>query len=67
MKVIIGKKGDRPSWDNVKWAQFRTPLECSAAKKYLGWKPVSDLETFLGEAIDPHLRPIHPQDLRITG
>jgi Nucleoside-diphosphate-sugar epimerases len=67
MKRIVGKSGDRPSWDNLKWWQFRTQLDCSAAKKYLGWKPVSDLETFLREAIDPHLRPIHPQDLRLTG
>jgi nucleoside-diphosphate-sugar epimerase len=67
MKVIVGKKGDRPSWHNLKCEQVRTQLDCSAAKKYLGWKPVSDLETFLREAVDPHLRPVHPQDLRLTG
>lgn len=67
MKVIVGKQGDRPSWHNLKCEQVRTQLDCSAAKRYLGWKPVSDLETFLREAVDPHLRPIHPQDLRITG
>jgi nucleoside-diphosphate-sugar epimerase len=67
MKVSVGKESGRPSWDNMKWLQFRTQLDCSAAKKYLGWKSVSDLETFLREAVDPHLRPIDPQDLRLTG
>jgi len=67
MKRIVGKAGDRPSWHTLKCEQVRTQLDCSAAKKYLGWKPVSDLETFLREAVDPHLRPIHPEDLRLTG
>ncbi len=67
MKLIVGKKANRPRWRTLKGEQVRTQLDCSAAKKYLGWKPVSDLETFLREAVDPHLRPIHPQDLRLTG
>jgi nucleoside-diphosphate-sugar epimerase len=67
MKLVVGKDAHRPSWDNTKWEQFRTQLDCSAAKTYLGWRPVADLETFLREAVDPHLRPIHPQDLRLTG
>jgi nucleoside-diphosphate-sugar epimerase len=67
IKAAVGKKGDRPNRHTLKCEQVRTQLDCSAAKKYLGWKPVSDLETFLQEAVDPHLRPIHPQDLRLTG
>lgn len=67
MKVAVGKQGDRPSWLAVKCQTVRTQLDCSAAKKLLGWKPVSDLETFLREAVDPHLRPVDPNDFRITG
>jgi nucleoside-diphosphate-sugar epimerase len=67
MKRMVGKEADRPSWHSLKCEQVRTQLDCSAAKEHLGWKPVSDLETFLREAVDPHLRPIHPQDLRLTG
>jgi nucleoside-diphosphate-sugar epimerase len=66
IKVAVGRKDGRPSWHALKCEQVRTQLDCSAAKTYLGWKPVSDLEMFLGEAVDPHLRPIHPQDLRLT-
>ena len=64
VKVAVGKKGDRPSWHTLKCDQVRTQLDCSAAKRYLNWKPVADLETFLREAVDPHLRPIPPGDLR---
>ena len=67
IKSAVGKKDSRPNWHSLKCEQVRTQLDCSAAKKYLGWKPVSDLETFLREAVDPHLRQIHPQDLRLTG
>jgi len=66
-KRLVKKEADRPSFHALECDQTRTPLDCSAAKKYLGWKPVSDLETFLKEAVDPHLRSIHPDDLRITG
>jgi len=67
IKRVVGKQGDPPSWHTIKCETVRTQIDCSAAKKYLAWKPVLDLETFLREAVDPHLRPIHPQDLRITG
>jgi nucleoside-diphosphate-sugar epimerase len=67
IKVAVGKKDSRPSWHTLKCEQVRTQLDCSAAKKYLAWKPVTDLETFLREAVDPHLRPIHAQDLRLAG
>lgn len=67
VKLAVGRQTKRPSWHTLKCDQIRTQLDCSAAKKFLNWKPVSDLETFLREAIDPHLRPIHPQDLRLSG
>lgn len=67
IKLMVGKESQRPHWHNLKCEQVRTQLDCSAAKKHLGWKPVSDQETFLREAIDAHLRPIHIQDLRLTG
>lgn len=67
IKAAVGKKSNRPNWHTLKCDQVRTQLDCSAAKKSLGWKPVSDLETFLREAIDPHLRTIPANDLRVTG
>ena len=65
LKVALRKNGDRPSLHTLKCDQMRTQLDCSAAKEYLNWKPASDLDIFLREAIDPHLRPILPEDLRL--
>jgi nucleoside-diphosphate-sugar epimerase len=64
-KTALRKNKDWPTWHALKCEQMQTQLDCSAAKKCLDWKPVADLETFLQEAIDPHLRPILPGDLRL--
>ena len=40
-------------------------IDCSLAKRVLGWKPVSDREEFFHKAIDPHIPPFHPTDLRL--
>jgi nucleoside-diphosphate-sugar epimerase len=42
-----------------------TDIDCSQAKELLGWKPEADREAFFREAIDSHLKPIKPGDLRL--
>lgn len=66
IKRAVGKQADRPSWRSLKADQVLTQIDCSAAKRLLNWKPVSDLETFLREAVDPHIRPVPPGDLRLA-
>jgi len=63
-KRAVGRCDLRPVWHNYKASQLMTQFDCSAAKRLLGWQPVSDLETFLREAVDPHLRPVPEGDLR---
>jgi len=65
IKKIVGKDGDYPSWHGLKFERVIAQVDCSGAKKYLGWKPCSELETFLREAVDSHLRPIPRSDLRL--
>jgi nucleoside-diphosphate-sugar epimerase len=67
IKNAVGSPADSLSLHAWKSEQVRTQLDCSAAKRLLGWTPVADQEIFLREAVDPHLRPVHPGDLRLTG
>ncbi len=53
------------SWHELKNAPQRTWLDCSAAKSDLGWRPVADRDEFIRRAIDCHLTPLHPRDLRV--
>ena len=66
-KLALGCKNNvrQGSWHELKHAQMRTSLDCSAAKKLLGWRPVADRDEFVRRAIDCHLRPLHPSDLRL--
>ena len=41
-------------------------LDCSEAKRMLGWNPISDPDEFYREAIDSHLQPLRPGDLRLN-
>lgn len=43
-----------------------TDLDCSLAKRLLGWKPVSDKDEFIHSAIGCHVPPILPGDLRLS-
>lgn len=54
-----------PSWHDLKSATKRSQLDCTAAKTRLGWRPNGNVEDFARRAIDPHLRPIPPGDLRL--
>ena len=45
--------------------RMSAPLDCSLAKRMLGWKPVSDRDEFIRRAIDCHIQPIPEGDLRL--
>jgi nucleoside-diphosphate-sugar epimerase len=65
-KLALGCKSNvwQGSWYELKHAQLRSSLDCSAAKEALGWRPVADRDEFVRRAIDCHVRPLHPRDLR---
>lgn len=66
-KLALGCKNNVwQSWHELKNAPQRTWLDCSAAKKVLGWRPVADRDEFVRRAIDCHLKPLHPDDLRLS-
>jgi nucleoside-diphosphate-sugar epimerase len=66
-KLALGCKNNvwQGSWYELKHAQLRTSLDCSAVKDLLGWRPVADRDEFVRRAIDCHLRPLHLGDLRL--
>lgn len=55
-----------PSFRDLKSRSLRAPFDCSATKRVLGWRPVSNLDDFLRQAIDASLPAIHPSDLRLV-
>ena len=54
------------SYYDMKSRSMRTQMDCSLAKRVLGWNPNASMEVFLREAIDCHLPPIAEGDLRRT-
>jgi nucleoside-diphosphate-sugar epimerase len=68
MKVAARKPGNTfPSYRDLKSRSLATQFDCSAAKTKLGWRPNANLEHFWAEAIDAHIRPVPPGDLRLAG
>ena len=66
LKVAAGKRENPfPSIRDLRSNSLRTQLDCSAAKRDLGWRPVTDRQTFIAKAILPHVRPVVPGDLRL--
>ena len=66
-KKVLGRKDNvRQSWHELKNAPQRTWIDCSAAKNALGWRPVADRDELIRRAIDCHLSPLHPADLRLA-
>lgn len=55
----------RVSYRDLLSLTMAADLDCSEAKALLGWKPESDREVFFREAIDSHLKPVKPGDLRL--
>ena len=65
IKEMVHKPDNsRNSYRDLRSLTMAADLDCSAAKKLLGWQPETDRETFLREAVDSHLEPFHPGDLR---
>jgi nucleoside-diphosphate-sugar epimerase len=46
-------------------ATMSAPLDCSLAKRLLGWKPVSDENEFRKEALLSNIPPLPPGDIRL--
>lgn len=53
-----------PSYRDIKSRGLVSQIDCSAAKRYLGWTPNSDQELFYREAVQSNLRPFAEGDLR---
>ena len=62
----LARKSDNSAvpYRDTKSVAMATDLDCSLAKRLLGWKPVADRDEFIRRAIDYHVRPILPGDLR---
>ncbi len=66
VKAALRKPGNAwPYYRDLKCNAFFADLDCSQAKRLLGWQPMADREAFLREAIDSQLPPIPPGDLRL--
>jgi nucleoside-diphosphate-sugar epimerase len=66
VKVVARKpENPFPRMRDLKSRSFRATFDCSAAKQDLGWRPNADRDVFIRLAIDSHLRPIAPGDLRM--
>ena len=65
-KKAGGTEGRFPTYRDFKSAATVSDIDCSAAKRLLDWRPNAELDFFIREAIDSHLRPVHPHDLRLN-
>ena len=66
IKRVGGAEGWFPSYREFKSAAMYSDIDCSAAKRLLDWRPNADVEYFIHEAINSHLAPVHPHDLRLN-
>jgi len=68
MLKILARKPENPfpSFHDLRSNSLRANIDCSAAKRDLGWRPVADRQTFIARAILPNIRPVVPGDLRLT-
>lgn len=64
--AMRSKNNLRLSYHELKTLPQRTSLDCSAARALLGWRPVDDIEEFVRRAIDCHVVPPRPGDLRLS-
>ena len=64
-RLVAGKVGERQYYRDMISSAMVTQIDNSGAKKLLGWKPNANREYFIQEAIDSHLQPILPGDLRL--
>jgi nucleoside-diphosphate-sugar epimerase len=66
IKKAGGTPGRFPTYRDVKSSAMISNIDCSAAKRMLDWRPNADVSYFIQEAIESHLQPIHPHDLRLN-
>jgi nucleoside-diphosphate-sugar epimerase len=67
IKFIVRKPNSGgPGLRDLKSLTMAADLDCSEAKRLLGWEPVTDREVFFREALDAHLKPFQAGDLRLT-
>ena len=67
LKAAARKANNVPiSYRDLKSLTMAADLDCSDAKKLLGWTPESDREAFFREAIGSHLKPMAPGDIRAS-
>ena len=64
-KMIRGDAGTGATFRDLQSLTMTADLDCSQAKTLLGWTPVTDPQRFFAEAIDSHLKPFKPGDLRL--
>jgi nucleoside-diphosphate-sugar epimerase len=65
VKALVRKPHIGNSYRDLQSLTMAADLDCSAARKLLGWEPETDRDVFFREAIDVHLKRIHPGDLRL--
>ncbi len=67
VKVLARKKENPfPSWHDLKSRTMARWIDNQLAKRHLGWLPANDRESFLDEAIGPHVRIFPRGDLRFA-
>ena len=65
VKKLVRKPGAVwPSYRDLKCNAVFADLDCSLAKRVLGWRPNDNFDVFVREALDCHLTPVDPDDLR---
>jgi nucleoside-diphosphate-sugar epimerase len=66
IKKVGGVETRFPTYRDLKSNAMHSDIDCSAAKRLLDWRPNADIDYFIHEAIDSHLPPVHPHDLRLN-
>jgi nucleoside-diphosphate-sugar epimerase len=66
IKAVARKPGNVSApYRDVQSVSMSSNLDCSLAKRVLGWAPVSDRAEFFHQAIDVHLQSIPAGDIRL--
>jgi nucleoside-diphosphate-sugar epimerase len=65
-KAALGRKDNVwQTWHELQTIPQSAWIDCAAAKSLLGWRPVDDHGEFVRRAVDCHLTPLLPGDLRV--
>ncbi len=66
IKKMLGRSGERQYYHDMVSSAMYSQIDNRAAKQLLNWKPNADLNVFIREAIDCHVDPVLPGDLRLA-